>query len=127
MPQCSKIRRKKRSVCIGDLRSMITLQNRAITPPVFNGIDFSETFTDAAEVWALINTVSGKTFFDDAGTETSITHEIYIRYDSTVTAETWIEFDGRRLDILQTENLEERDEFMKLVCTDRGSNTVSQA
>jgi SPP1 family predicted phage head-tail adaptor len=106
---------------------MITLQNRAITPPVFDGIDFSETFTDAAEVWALINTISGKTFFDGVGTEINITHEIYIRYDSTVTSETWIEFNGRRFDILQTEDLEERNEFMRLTCTDRGSNTASQA
>ena len=123
MPKCSKIRRKKRQVCVGDLDTEITLQNRAITPPVFGSVDFTETFTDDGTIFAMVNTIDGKTFFDGVNTETVITHEIYIRFDSTVTSETWVELNIRRIDILRVENLDERSEYMKLTCVDRGQIT----
>lgn len=122
MPKCTVKHRKKRRYCVGDLNTEIKLQSRAITPPVFGAVNFDDKFTDTnPTVWAAVNTVSGKTYFDDAGTETNITHIIGIRYDSTVTPETWVELNGRRLDILSMENLEERSEWLELTCTDRGS------
>lgn len=120
MAKCIKIRTKKRQVCIGDLNRLIKLQNRDITPPLFGVSQFNETFTDISDTWAGIETVSGKTYFDGAGTETNITHYFYIRYDTSVNSETWIEYDGRRFDILNTEDYDERKEFMRLVCVDRG-------
>lgn len=124
MSKCNKVYRKKRQYCVGDLDTEIKLQSRAITPPVFGSVDFDDNFTDLnPTVWAAVNTVSGKTFFDGVGTETPITHIIGIRFDALVTAETWVELDGRRLDILEVTNLDERSEWMELVCTDRGLNT----
>ncbi len=125
MAKCVRIRRKKRKVCIGDLTDEIILQNRNITPPPFGSADFDESFTTIATVFAAINTVSGKTFFDGVNSDINITHEIYIMFDATVTAETWIEFKNRRIDILRVENLEERDEWLKLICTERGPNTLN--
>jgi len=119
-----KIRRKKRQVCIGDLDTEIVLQNRSIVPPVSGSSDFDENFTPNSTVWAAVNTVSGKTFFDGVGTETNITHEIFIRYDVTITAEVWVLLDSRRFDILDVEDLDERNEFMKLLCVDRGSDSL---
>lgn len=122
--RCQKIRRKKRQVCIGDLDKEVTLQNRDITSPLFGTPDFDETFTDIDTVWAGINTKSGKMFFDGVGTETLVTHEILIRYDAAVTTETWVEFDGRRFDILEVQDLEDRHAFLILMCTDRGLVTA---
>lgn len=122
MPVCTKIRKKKRQACIGDMRDEIVLQDRSITPPDFNAVDFTENFTPTDTVWAEINTVSGKTYFDDVNTEIDITHEILIRFDPAVTAETWILFDGRRIDILTTEDLDERHEYMLLTCNDTGES-----
>lgn len=121
---CKSIRRKNRKVCIGDLNKLITLQSRAITPPDFGDPDFDETFTDGDDVWAAVNTVDGKTFFDGVNTDVNITHEFYIRYDATVTAETWVEMDDRRFDILRTNDLDERQDFMQLICVERGANTI---
>lgn len=121
---CSKIRRKNRKVCIGDLNTEIKIQGRTILPPVFGNPDFNETFVDNSTVWAMVNTGGGKTFFDGVGTDINISHYVYIRFDSTVTAESWVELNSRRLDILVVEDLEERNEFMKLTCSDRGSNTL---
>lgn len=129
MPECISIKTKKRVVCIGDLEHVITIENRAIAAPVFSTVDFDETFTAPnPAVRAAINTVRGKTFFDGVSTETDITHDIYINFDAAVTAETWILLDdGRRLDILRVENLDERSEFQLLECNDRGSKIASKA
>ncbi len=123
MPRCIKIRRKKRKICIGDLDTEIILQNRVLTEPLFDSVDFDETFNPVATVLAMVNTVSGKTFFDGVNTDVNITHEIGIRFDATVTTETWIELNGNRIDILDVNNLEERGEWMLLTCVDRGSTS----
>jgi SPP1 family predicted phage head-tail adaptor len=129
MPVCKQITRKRRNVCIGDLDSLITIENRAIEPPDFDTVDFDETFTTGvADAWALIETVRGKTFFDGVSTEIDITHWIYINFDATVTAESWVKLDdGRRLDILRVENLDERSDFQLLECNDRGDKEASKA
>ena len=129
MPRCQFIKRKIRKVCIGDLGSKITLENRNIEAPEFNIVDFDEVFTESVpDVWAMIETVRGKTFFDGVNTEKDITHLIYIMFDSAVTAETWVKFsDGRRLDILDVENLDERSEYMLLHCQDLGTKEAGKA
>lgn len=119
MPQCQKLRKRKRQFCVGDLRDRITIQNRSITPPS-SGVDFDETFTNESEIDAVVNTVTGKTYFDDVGVGTNITHEIGFRFDETVTAESWILFNGRRLDILDLEDLDERHMWYRARCVDRG-------
>ena len=122
MPQCKPLRRKKRQPCIGDLDTQIQLQNRAIAPPT-TSVDFSEQFTDAATVWAMINSVRGVTIFDNSNVERDVTHEITIRYDASVTAETWILHDGKRIDILDVEDLEERHDWLVLRCAILGRST----
>lgn len=129
MSECVSIRKKRRNVCIGDMEDEITLENRDIQAPNFDTVDFDEEFTAPnPPVWALIETVRGKTFFDGVATEEDVTHWIYINFDATVTAETWVKLpDSRRLDILRVENLDERSDFMLLHCTDRGDKEASKA
>jgi len=129
MPVRQSIRKKRRNICIGDMEDEITLENRAIQAPDFDTVDFDEQFTAPnPAVWALIETVRGKTFFDGVSTEENITHWIYINFDSTVTAETWVKLtDGRRLDILIVENLDERSDFMLLHCVDKGAVEASKS
>ena len=129
MPRCQPIRKKRRNVCIGDMEDQVTLENRAIQAPDFDTVDFQEDFTAPnPAVWALIETVRGKTFFDGVSTEQDVTHWIYINFDATVTAETWVKLaDGRRLDILRVENLDERSDYMLLHCDDRGAKEASKA
>ena len=128
MPVCQPIRKKRRNICIGDMEDEITLENRDIAAPLFDTVDYDETFTAPnPAVWALIETVRGKTFFDGVSTEQDVTHWIYINFDVTVTAETWVKLvDGRRLDILRVENLDERSDFMLLHCDDRGAKEASK-
>ncbi len=123
MPQCVKIRRKKRQPCIGDMDDLITLQGRTLTPPA-SGVDATEEFADTnPDVWALIETVSGETMFDDTGTERDITHLFIISFITGISSETWILFNNDRLDILSVEDLDERHEFLMLRASNRGVDT----
>lgn len=105
----------------------ITLQDRAIAPPTFGTPDFDENFSNDNTVQAIVKTVRGKTFFDGVNPERAITHEICIEYVAGVTAETWILFNGRRIDILAVENCCENDDVLILTCTDRGVGEAAKA
>lgn len=127
MPSCQFIKRKHRKICIGDLDTLIKLQSRDIVSPVFGDVDFDEDFQDTSEVWALIKTQTGKTVFDGVDTDFNITHGMTIRFDPSVTTETWVELDSRKFDIMMLENLEERNEFLLLFCTVRGVGEAAKA
>lgn len=115
------IRKTRRKICVGDMRDRVKLQSRDITEPAFGATDFDEQFEGTSEVWALVNTTAGKVIFNGVNADVAISHEIFIRHDPTVTAETWVELgDGRRLDVVNVENLDEREDFMRLLCTERG-------
>ena len=122
MAKCIKLQRKHRKVCIGDLDTEIVLQDRAITAPTTT-VDFSETFTENATVWARVETKRGKTVFDQSNVERDISHEFSIRYITGVTAATWVLHNGKRLDIVDLEDLEERNEWLILRCAERGVTT----
>ena len=127
MPVCSKIRKKKRQVCIGDLRDRVIVEDRDLTAP-FVGVDASEVFSNSNTISAMIETVSGVEFFNSVNQAIDVTHFVYIRFDSTITVEKWIRLqNGQRLDILQVENLDERSSFLKLRCTNRGSDAKAAA
>ena len=98
----------------------VTIQTRDIRPPNAGSADFDEEFTNDINRPAIIKTVSGRTFFDGVSAERLVTHEMHIEYESTVTAESWILFKGRRIDILTVENCCEKDKTMILTCSDRG-------
>jgi len=126
MGRCQKIRKKKRQYCSGDLIDPINIQERSITPPS-SGTDFGIKFDADRVVMSAINTVSGQTFFDGVETDTPITHEIGFRFDDTVSAESWILLeDGRRLDILNLEDLDNRHQWMRAQCTDRGAKVAGR-
>jgi len=127
MPSCKFIKRKHRKICVGDLDTLIKLQGRQIVSPVFGEVDFNEDFQDTSEVWALVETQSGKTIFDGINADVNITHKITIRFDPLVTAETWIELNSIKIDIVLTENLEARDEWLLLLCTLRGIGEAAKA
>lgn len=118
------IRRKRRESCIGDLNKRIILHNRSIQVPEFNSVDFKEKFKPIKEIWANVNTSTGQVLFNNVGVDVAISHTIIIRFDSSVTPETWVEFKNNNLKIMDLENLEERDEFLRLRCVNRGNKDL---
>ena len=98
----------------------ITLQNRDIASPLFGSSDFDEEFSGDQDVQSIVKTIRGKIFFDGVSTERLITHEMRLAYIEGVTAETWILFKGRRIDVLAVENCCETDAVLILTCSARG-------
>ena len=121
MPRCQKIRRKKRSVCIGDLDTEIAIQTRSLD----DSLDGQETeiFTTVFTAFAMMETLRGVFVVDQvSGGDIEATHAWTIRFpDEVVTGENWILVNSKRFRILDQENLEERNDWLKLLCTSRGS------
>ena len=115
---------ERRSACVGSLRDRVVLHQRTITEPIFGDPDFGEDF-EGVPKWASIKTNPGVT---QDGNEQLTTHEITVRFDSSVTDESWLQLpDGRRLDVLSVEDLDERHEYMVLLCSDRGKTASSKS
>ncbi len=127
MPVCSKIRKKKQQICIGDMRDRVIVEDRDLTAPL-SGVDASEVFSNANSIWAMIQTVAGVEFFNEVNQAVDVTHFVYVRFDSTITVEKWLRLEnGQRLDILQVENMDQRNSTLKLRCTNRGQDTKAAA
>ena len=99
----------------------ITLMDRDVG---VTGVDLDESFTNETIVKAIVKTKRGKAIFDGSNTEKEITHEIRIAYIATVTAETWIKFKDRNLDIIDVINCGEKDQILILKCNERGHNSL---
>jgi len=122
-----KSRLTHRGARIGDMRHRIILHNRSIVPPIFDSVDFEQGF-DGIESWAAVKTTNGKITLDGVGQEQDVTHELFIRYDYNVTSEMFIQMeDGRRLRILNVEDYEERHEYMRLLCKERGFDEAAKS
>jgi SPP1 family predicted phage head-tail adaptor len=122
------LRRGHRKVTIGDMDSRICIQTRDLTEPVHGETNFTELFAGLDKTWAKIVTTTGKVVFDGVAEDVEVTHEVTIRYDSAVTTQSWILLeDARRLKIQKVEDFEERKEFLRLLCTDRGSSAKGAA
>lgn len=125
MPKCQKMQRKKRSACVGDLRDEVILWDRDIKAPAFGSAQQTQTYSNNLTVWASISTVRGKEIFNGTQLVGVKTHNIIIRFDSgrDITEENVVEFKGNYYDVLEVQNLEERDEWLELGCGILGDKT----
>ena len=125
MTQCKKIGGRHRQVCIGSLDKLITLKIRAITEPAEDSVDYAETFTTLDNVWSQIKTDSrGEVIFDRTNTVRQVSHHIWMRYRDDVTTEVWLEWEGKKYDILSVEDLEEKHEWLFFKAVKRGDKTL---
>lgn len=122
-----KERLKHRGARIGSMRHFLKIHARSIATPIFGSIDFGENFTGVEE-WASIRTTNGKIVMNDVGDDVNVTHEIVIRFNGSVTSETYAQTsDGRRFKILTVEDYDERGDYLQLMATDRGLGEAAKA
>lgn len=122
-----KVGRLQRVLCIGDLDKRITLHTRSIKSPAQGAADFTEKFSESVDVWAKIETATGKTVFDGVSTDLTVTHEMFVRGRPGLTSETWIEHKDKLFDIVVKEDYEEDGDYFKLSCSIRGDRTKASA
>lgn len=123
MANCQKIVRKSKRVCIGSLNKKIDIELRQITPPIGGNVDFGESFTLVKTVWAMVETIGHREFFDNTNTMRVKTHHFYIRYipNVEITAENWVKYNSEYYDILGVQDLNEEHRFYLLEATVRGT------
>lgn len=128
MSKIAFVKNRTRRIVVGDLNQCVQLLPRSITEPAFGETEFTEDFEGGKTAWAKVITTAGKTLFNGVNADVSATHEIYIRFDPEVTSETWVRLDdGTLLDVLDTDDLDEKGEWLLLVCTERGRETLKAA
>lgn len=116
-----------RGARVGDMRHYVLIHSRSIMSPTFGTVDFDEDFVGIT-AWASIKTTNGKTTMDDVGRDINVTHELLVRYNSDITSQTFIQVDdGRRFRLIDTEAYDERNEYMRLLATDRGLGEAAKA
>lgn len=130
MSVCENVSPKKRRICIGDLNTPIKIQVRTLTPENINNVDYNENFTEVKEVWSAIETKRGFSSFNDIGTTATgkiinFTHQFYIRYSPSfvITSENWLEYKNEKYVINSVENLEEKNNFLKIYALKKGTKT----
>lgn len=118
MPRRKVRHRPLKKYPIGDMRERITLHVRAITEPDFDSAEFTETYDEGVECWAMVETPTvnfkGQNIFDGVNINEAATHVFIIRFDSEFTAQNMIKFEGETYDILPIDNPDRRDEYLIL-------------
>ena len=137
MANRQSVRTKKRKICAGDLDTEVRIKDRQIGAPVFDeatgliDTDFTENFgvDQDLTVWVGVTTVKGKTIFDGVSIDpVTITHELLLYFDETITEQSWVILDdGRLLDIVDTEPFDEKGRYMRLFCRERGLGEAAKA
>lgn len=128
MPKCEKIRRKHRQICIGDLDKFIEIQTRSLDDSLNTEAE-TEAFTTVLSLDSMLETVKGIFVVDLVnGGDIEATHRFTIRLpDIAISGENWILFKEKRYSILNQENFEELDEFLQLLCVQKGSTSRNAA
>ena len=120
MPECIRVKRKFRKVCIGDRDTFIKIKTR---DSEIKNSRVTETFATHSDVFSLWETIKGVEIFDDTNTATIATEKVIVEFDPAITKEFFVEKDGKNFRILQVEDLERRKEWTTMMLTDRGVTT----
>jgi len=124
---CAKTKPKKLRICRSAFNKTVAIQNRAIETPKQNSVDYSVKLTDVLTVRAKIQTVRGVTLFDGVNTDRVVSHIITIDYKSNpvISMENYARIGQTELVIIDVENVNEDNKYLRLRCALRGSNTLA--
>lgn len=117
-------RARLRKVPVGDMRTPVIIHQAEILAPTA-GVDLGRSVTAVIDPWwCKVMTVNGVYIFDSSNVEQQITHDFQGRYTSGIDRDMVIEYAGEYYKIISVEDMENRNEFLRLRCVIRGA--VSQ-
>ena len=100
---------------IGSLRHRITIQKPVI---IHDSIGQEvEEWQDVATVWASVEPLSGKEYFNAQQINSEISTKITLRYFKGLMPHWVVQFGQQRYDILSIINFEERNIYLQLLCS----------
>ena len=97
----------------GKLRHKITIQDYTESQNSYGEV--TKTWSDYATVWASIEPVRGREFWDSKQINAEITAKITIRYLAGVTPKMRIKYGARIFEIISVINPEERNKDLQLM------------
>ena len=100
----------------GMLRHSVTIQAlQTTTDPTGGRV---ESWIDDAAVKAFVKPISGSEVYAAMRLDTRLTHKVMMRYRADVDAVKRLVFKGRILNITAAINVEERDRWLEIHCTE---------
>ena len=121
--------RKLQKYSIGDMRHRITIHTRAITSGNYDDVSFTETYDAGTEDWASVETPTtiskGIAVFNGVNVPETTTHIFVIRFDSAITKENVIRWEGDAYKILKTNDPDKRQQYLECASRLLGDQTLA--
>lgn len=101
---------------IGKMRYPLQLQSPTATRDTGGGV--TESYTTLKTIFGSIKPVSGQERYRQGKLQESVTHEIIVRHRSDISTNYRLVYDSRNFNIRNIRNIDERNRFMLLLCTE---------
>lgn len=124
---CKSIKPNTNKVCISNLNERIVIQTKTIASNNNPNSEATTVFTDVASAWALIKTNSNYEWIDGVQVRNGFNTDFYIRYNSVIdyTQQLWIEHNSNKYRVVNIDNIDKQDEFIKLRTTQTGNESIN--
>ena len=103
---------------IGALRHRIEIRKDSRESDHAGGLVESEPKTIAC-VWAKIDGLHGREFWQAQQVSAEVTHRVTMRYLDGISRDQYVWYQGRRLDIVYILNVGEKNAYLELMTTER--------
>lgn len=129
MAVCNSIKKNTNKVCIADLNKKVIIQYASSSANNAPNANAESSFTALATVWAMVKTTPNREFVNGVNIENGVNTDFYIRHDSSIdfSKKVWIEFNNERFKVINVENIDFENRFMRLRAVERGVKTLNAA
>lgn len=123
---CKTIKPNISRICSADFNRKIKIQYTASVPNNNPNSNAGTTFKDLKTVWAMVKTGITTEFIDNVNVERSVNIDFYIRYTNSIDfeKEIWVLFDNNRYKISSVDNIDKRNEIVRLRAIERGNKSL---
>jgi SPP1 family predicted phage head-tail adaptor len=123
---CKTIKPNISKICEGDFNRKIKIQYTASIANNKPNTNAGTSFKDLKEVWAMVKTNINADFVQNVNVERTLNIDFYIRYTASIDfeRELWVEFNNNRYKVGSVDNIDKRNELIRLRASERGKKTV---
>jgi SPP1 family predicted phage head-tail adaptor len=127
MSRCRTIQPNITKICAANFNRKITLQYAASVANNNPNQNAGSASKDIKTCWAMVKTTPSAEFDNETNINEGITTDFYIRYDSTIDLgkSIWVEFDSNKYRITDVENIDLRNELLRLRSVKRGNKNFA--
>ena len=105
---------------IGEMNKRVTLQGRVVTQSSSGAV--TETWSDLDTVWAKIQPLKGREFWQAQQTSSELDVRVTIRYRKNISTVERVKYGNRYFNIVAVIDADERHRFLSLMCKEIGTS-----